>query len=66
VIEKLLVEPKKDTEIAEDLDISQKQVRAWLKRLVQEGAIVKMNKPVRYLVNESKQHTLPISNEKHS
>ena len=49
MIEKLLVEPKKDTEIAEDLDILQKQVRAWLKRLVQEGAIFKMNRPVRYV-----------------
>lgn len=40
--------PKSDTEIANYLGVSKTQAKAWILRLVQEGVLEKMKKPVRY------------------
>lgn len=40
--------PKTDIEVAEDLQITKSQAKEWLKRLVKEGALKKLSKPVRY------------------
>lgn len=40
--------PKTETEIAEQLGVSQPQARKWLHRLVEEGVLQKIGRPVRY------------------
>jgi len=40
--------PKTDTEIAHELNVSKKQAKDWLHRLVEEGVLEKLSKPVRY------------------
>ena len=40
--------PKTETEVAEDLQITNSQAKEWLKRLVKEGVLKKLSKPVRY------------------
>jgi len=40
--------PKSDAEVAEELNVSKSQAKEWLQRLVKEGVIKKVSKPVRY------------------
>jgi predicted Rossmann fold nucleotide-binding protein DprA/Smf involved in DNA uptake len=40
--------PKTDAEVAEELNVSKSQAKVWLQRLVSEGALQKLSKPVRY------------------
>jgi len=40
--------PKTDIEVAEALQITNSQAKEWLKRLVKEGTLRKLSKPVRY------------------
>lgn len=40
--------PKTVTEVAEDLKITKSQAKEWLERLVKEGTLKKLSKPVRY------------------
>ena len=47
-IRKILILPMKDAEVAAALGVSNAQTKAWLQRLVDEGAVEKVNKPVRY------------------
>jgi DNA processing protein len=54
VIQRLLKTPMKDAEIAAALDVSNAQAKAWLQRLVDEGAIEKQKKPAGYIVKQSK------------
>ena len=50
---KLLLEsPMKDTEIAAALAITNAQAKAWLQRLVDEGHLSKLSKPVRYVLRK--------------
>ena len=41
--------PRTRDEIKAELGITQAQANEWLKRLVDEGAVEKINRPVRYL-----------------
>ena len=50
VVLQLLNLPMKDTEVAVALNVSNKQAKEWLERLVAEGALEKQLKPVRYFV----------------
>ncbi len=43
-----LDEPKTDREIANELDVTLGQAKKWLKRLVKEGTLEKLSKPIRY------------------
>jgi hypothetical protein len=43
-----LAMPKTEAEVATALDITRAQARSWLERLVKEGALQKLSKPVRY------------------
>lgn len=40
--------PKTDAEVAAELNVSKGQVKEWLQRLVKEGVLEKLSKPVRY------------------
>ncbi|MBP7609010.1 MAG: DNA-processing protein DprA [Steroidobacteraceae bacterium] len=40
--------PKTDAEVAKDLNVSKNQAKDWLERLVKEGVLEKLAKPVRY------------------
>ena len=40
--------PKTDAEVALDLGVSKSQAKAWLQRLVDEGVLEKVSKPIRY------------------
>jgi len=40
--------PKTDTEVAAELNVSKSQAKDWLQRLVKEGVLEKVSKPVRY------------------
>ena len=40
--------PKTDAEVAAELHVSKSQVKEWLQRLVKEGVLEKIKKPVRY------------------
>ena len=53
VIQQLLRTPKKDAEVAETLEVSSGQAKAWLQRLVDEGVIEKQKKPAGYIVKQS-------------
>lgn len=48
ILASLLAEPKNAEEIAELLQVSKAQANTWLKQLVADGQIEKLNKPVRY------------------
>jgi len=47
--------PKTDVEVAADLNVSKSQAKEWLKRLVDDGVLEKLGKPVRYLASSVKQ-----------
>jgi predicted Rossmann fold nucleotide-binding protein DprA/Smf involved in DNA uptake len=40
--------PKTDAEIAADLNVSKSQAKEWLQRLVKDGVLQKLSRPVRY------------------
>lgn len=44
--------PKTEAEVADALAIQSGQAKAWLKRLVEEGAIEKRTRPVRYVIRD--------------
>lgn len=54
VLTSFLVSPKNETEVASELQVSMVQARTWLARLVDEGALKKLRKPVRYIVQDKK------------
>jgi predicted Rossmann fold nucleotide-binding protein DprA/Smf involved in DNA uptake len=45
-----LIEPKTERQVAELLDISKSQASVWLKKLIANGEVEKINKPLRYRV----------------
>jgi len=45
---KRLDTPKTDSEVAEELQVTKSQARDWLRRLVAEGVLKKLSRPVRY------------------
>ena len=45
-----LVEPQKESKVAELLGMTKPQAKAWLKQRVEEGFLEKLSKPVRYSV----------------
>lgn len=53
LINGILTTPKKDTEIASDLQISNTQAKEWLKRLVSEGVLEKQKKTASYILKSS-------------
>ena len=53
VIQRLLEAPMKDAEVAVALDVSKPQAKAWLQRLVVEGAVEKQKKPAGYIVKRN-------------
>lgn len=40
--------PKTDAEVALQLEVSKNQLKTWLQRLVKEGVVEKLSKPIRY------------------
>lgn len=44
--------PKKDIELANELDVSISQMRSWLKRLVNDKVMIKETRPVKYIWKE--------------
>lgn len=44
--------PKKDVELANELDVSISQMRSWLKRLVNDKVMIKETRPVKYIWKE--------------
>jgi DNA processing protein len=53
LIQRLLKEPKKDTEVASILRVSASQARVWLARLIEEEVVVKQKRPVSYVAKQS-------------
>jgi DNA processing protein len=51
-------DPKTETEVAVELQVSKKQAREWLQRLVKEGMLRRKQKPLRYFVSSEKQENL--------
>lgn len=51
-IKQLLKTPMKDTEVADALNVSSAQAKAWLKRLVEEDVVEKQKRPVRYIIKQ--------------
>ena len=54
VLQKLLVTPMKETEIAATLNVSPAQARTWLKNLVTEGSLEKTRNPAGYVTKQSR------------
>jgi DNA processing protein len=52
ILKHLLIVPKKDREIATELQVSNIQAKEWLQRLVDEGVLEKQKKPVRFTVKQ--------------
>ncbi len=57
VMQQILSSPMKDTEVAAALNVSNTQAKAWLNRMIEEGSVEKLSKPVRYSVQ--RQISLP-------
>jgi hypothetical protein len=53
LIQVLLKTVMKDVEVANALNVPPAQAKAWLKRLVEDGAIEKQKKPAGYIVKQS-------------
>ncbi len=53
-----LDEPKTTDELLDTLSLNKTQLNAWLKQAVADGHLKKLNKPVRYEVNSTKQESL--------
>lgn len=53
VLTAMLTVPKKDSEIAAELDVSTTQIKVWLARLVAEGVLDKRSRPVAYVVRQA-------------
>jgi hypothetical protein len=49
-IQQLLITPMSESEVANALEVSNTQTRAWLQRMVEEGTLEKQKKPVRYAI----------------
>ena len=47
LLEQMLT-PKTEVEVALELNVSKSQAKEWLQRLVKEGVLEKLSKPVRY------------------
>ena len=45
----ILRQPKRETEVATDLQVTSSQARTWLKRLTDEGLVERRAKPVSYV-----------------
>ena len=45
----ICAEPKKASEVARELGVTQPTANAWIKRLVDEGTIEKRARPIRYV-----------------
>ena len=54
LIQQLLKTPKKDSEIAKELNVSTSQARAWLQRMVDEDTLEKQKKPTLYTLKEKR------------
>lgn len=50
---RVLAEPKNPKKCAEELDVPAGLASRWIKRLVEEGAVVKLAKPVRYITQQN-------------
>lgn len=48
LIEQQLKEPKKEQDLAKIFNVSSKQMKSWLERLIDEGLIIKKGKPIYY------------------
>ena len=46
----LVAAPQKEADVATELNITTSQAKAWLQRLVDEGSVVKHNRPVSYVI----------------
>lgn len=53
VVQLLLKHPIGEAEVASVLEVSTSQAKAWLRRLVDEGIVIKQKKPVAYVAKES-------------
>ncbi|HBD32921.1 MAG TPA: DNA protecting protein DprA, partial [Cupriavidus sp.] len=53
-IQRLLIAPMKDAEVAAALDVSSAQAKAWLQRLIDEGVVEKQKKPAGYVVKQNR------------
>ena len=53
VLKRSLTVPTKDAEVAEMLNVSAPQAKAWLQRLVEEGVIEKQKKPAGYVTKHN-------------
>ena len=52
LLAKLLINPKSDKEIAKTLGVTNKQMGEWLQLLMNEGAIQKSSRPVKYYLGQ--------------
>ena len=51
-MQKILLRPMKDTEVAAALDVSNAQAKTWLQRLVEDGMVEKTTRPVQYVLRK--------------
>ena len=64
ILTRTLATPKKETEIAAELNVSATQAREWLQRLVVEGTLEKRKKPIAYVVRQAELFEQSLSNDK--
>lgn len=53
ILTRFLMTPKKEAEVATELNVSTGQAREWLQRLVVEGTLEKRAKPITYVVKQA-------------
>lgn len=53
-IQRILIAPMKDAEVAAALEVSTAQAKAWLQRLVDEDVLEKQKKPAGYVVKQKR------------
>jgi predicted Rossmann fold nucleotide-binding protein DprA/Smf involved in DNA uptake len=58
ILKRELAEPKNEIQVAELLSVSKAQAKTWLTRLVADGILGKVSKPLRYHTAKSKERLL--------
>jgi Fic family protein len=58
ILRRELAEPKNEVQVAELLSVSKAQAKAWLTRMVADGVLEKISKPLRYRVTKTTERLL--------
>lgn len=62
LILQILKKPSNEADVAAELDVSKAQSKIWLERMVDDGRLKKLKKPVRYIIKQPELFQTPSQN----